>query len=92
MSKINFESIAKKMSDKEMKTVRGGSIVLPTINTFRLADNGGGGSSSCGGTKVTACEGSRNLASCCFTYNGKIYYGRCQAFAPNYVLHCSDLN
>ncbi|WP_423737523.1 hypothetical protein [Chitinophaga caseinilytica] len=48
--------------------------------------------SACTGDKFSECVGKSEGTACCFTWSGTIYTGKCYAFAPDYKLHCSDLN
>lgn len=42
--------------------------------------------------KITACLRKRRGARCSWKNSaGYPYTGTCEAYAPNYVLHCSDL-
>jgi len=63
MNKTNLDSIATKMSDKEMKAVKGGSVPPPEHDTFRLADNGGGGGGGCGNASE-ACASKKDGDYC----------------------------
>lgn len=72
------------LTDSEMKMVFGGGDEEEELTSGSTGD--------CGGTKVSACDGKSKGDSCCFTWKGHKYYGTCQRYAPNYKIHCSDLN
>lgn len=51
----------------------------------------GGDGSGSPNPKQDACKGKKRGDYCYWTYNGVAYDGTCQAYAPNYVMHCSNL-
>lgn len=65
------------LSREQLKNILGGDI---------------GSATDCDGDKVQVCQSKQEGTSCCFTWSGTIYRGKCHAFAPDYTLHCSDLN
>ncbi|MBS0029975.1 hypothetical protein ACTJJ0_21050 [Chitinophaga sp. 22321] len=54
--------------------------------------DGSGSGGDCKGDKFEVCKGQAEGTKCCFTYSGTVYSGKCYAFAPDYKIHCSDLN
>lgn len=91
------------MTDKEMKQVVAGSGGSGSSGGSWLCSSGYEWSwwhlscmpisSGTSGTapKIESCDGKSVGDTCSFEYNGSVSYGRCQKYAPNYTLHCSDL-
>lgn len=69
------------LSREQLKSILGGA-----------GSGGSGGSADCTKDKFAVCTGQPEGTVCCFTYSGTVYYGKCYAFAPDYKIHCSDLN
>ena len=84
--KMSLANLQGKMTRKEMKDVCAG--------VFELNDKDGGGTGSKPkSAKEQACVGKKEGAQCSFSNDyGQMCYGKCRAFEPNYILHCSDLN
>lgn len=80
------------LNDNEMKMVFGGYVGSSGSWSDNDGDSGSGADPCNSPTKVEACYGKSEKADCSFRYQCTTYYGRCLAFAPNYTLHCSDLN
>ena len=59
-------------------------------NVFGGSDGSGG--DGCASDKFKACDDKNEGNSCCFRYHGVRSDGLCRKYAPDYVMHCSDLN